>query len=78
MTYFKNIKNLNDPKLLSSSIRSVKQMHNNLSFVLVFSLSFFQDGLKTADKLKQYIEKLAADLYNVSKPLHLCFFRSVL
>lgn len=27
--------------------------------------SFFQDGLKTADKLKQYIEKLAADLYNV-------------
>uniref|UniRef100_A0A672FTS8 Uncharacterized protein n=1 Tax=Salarias fasciatus TaxID=181472 RepID=A0A672FTS8_SALFA len=26
---------------------------------------FFQDGLKTADKLKQYIEKLAADLYNV-------------
>lgn len=28
--------------------------------------SFFQDGLKTADKLKQYIEKLAADLFNVS------------
>lgn len=28
--------------------------------------SFFQDGLKTADKLKQYIEKLAADLYNVN------------
>lgn len=27
--------------------------------------SFFQDGLKTADKLKQYIEKLATDLYNV-------------
>jgi hypothetical protein len=28
--------------------------------------SFFQDGLKTADKLKQYIEKLATDLSNVS------------
>lgn len=33
---------------------------------VVFYYSFFQDGLKTADKLKQYIEKLAADLYNVS------------
>lgn len=32
----------------------------------IFHSSFFQDGLKTADKLKQYIEKLAADLYNVS------------
>lgn len=32
---------------------------------VVFHCSFFQDGLKTADKLKQYIEKLAADLYNV-------------
>lgn len=29
--------------------------------------SFFQDGLKTADKLKQYIEKLAADLFNVRR-----------
>ncbi|OWK04381.1 ASAP1, partial [Cervus elaphus hippelaphus] len=28
---------------------------------------FFQDGLKTADKLKQYIEKLAADLYNIKQ-----------
>lgn len=41
----------------------------NASEVHVLSLfpptSFFQDGLKTADKLKQYIEKLAADLYNV-------------
>lgn len=36
----------------------------------VFLPSFFQDGLKTADKLKQYIEKLAADLYNVSPPPH--------
>lgn len=35
------------------------------SHVLSFVFSFFQDGLKTADKLKQYIEKLAADLYNV-------------
>lgn len=34
-------------------------------FILILC-SFFQDGLKTADKLKQYIEKLAADLYNVN------------
>uniref|UniRef100_A0A7N6ABU4 ArfGAP with SH3 domain, ankyrin repeat and PH domain 1a n=1 Tax=Anabas testudineus TaxID=64144 RepID=A0A7N6ABU4_ANATE len=27
--------------------------------------SFFQDSLKTADNLKQYIEKLAADLHNI-------------
>ncbi|XP_072544270.1 arf-GAP with SH3 domain, ANK repeat and PH domain-containing protein 1a [Salminus brasiliensis] len=29
--------------------------------------NFFQDGLKTADKMKQYIEKLAADLYNIKQ-----------
>uniref|UniRef100_A0A5F9CGH2 ArfGAP with SH3 domain, ankyrin repeat and PH domain 1 n=1 Tax=Oryctolagus cuniculus TaxID=9986 RepID=A0A5F9CGH2_RABIT len=29
--------------------------------------NFFQDGLKIADKLKQYTEKLAADLYNDSQ-----------
>ncbi|XP_036306299.1 arf-GAP with SH3 domain, ANK repeat and PH domain-containing protein 1-like [Pipistrellus kuhlii] len=29
--------------------------------------NFFQDGLKTADKLKQYIENLAADLYNTKE-----------
>ncbi|KAM6954696.1 arf-GAP with SH3 domain, ANK repeat and PH domain-containing protein 1a [Aplochiton taeniatus] len=29
--------------------------------------NFFQDGLKTADKLKQYIEKLAGDLYNIKQ-----------
>uniref|UniRef100_A0A3Q3IAJ4 ArfGAP with SH3 domain, ankyrin repeat and PH domain 1a n=1 Tax=Monopterus albus TaxID=43700 RepID=A0A3Q3IAJ4_MONAL len=29
--------------------------------------NFFQDGLKTADKLKQYIEKLAADLHNIKQ-----------
>uniref|UniRef100_A0A8P4GMJ8 Arf-GAP with SH3 domain, ANK repeat and PH domain-containing protein 1 n=1 Tax=Dicentrarchus labrax TaxID=13489 RepID=A0A8P4GMJ8_DICLA len=29
--------------------------------------NFFQDGLKTADKLKQYIEKLAADLFNIKQ-----------
>ncbi|KAJ8011390.1 hypothetical protein DPEC_G00057690 [Dallia pectoralis] len=29
--------------------------------------NFFQDGLKTADKLKQYIENLAADLYNMKQ-----------
>lgn len=29
--------------------------------------SFFQDGLKTADKLRQYIDKLAADLFNVRR-----------
>uniref|UniRef100_A0A8C2CNC3 ArfGAP with SH3 domain, ankyrin repeat and PH domain 1a n=1 Tax=Cyprinus carpio TaxID=7962 RepID=A0A8C2CNC3_CYPCA len=46
----------------------VEKMPYSLSFaLLVFSLSFFQDGLKTADKLKQYIEKLAADLYNIKQ-----------
>ncbi|XP_063075322.1 arf-GAP with SH3 domain, ANK repeat and PH domain-containing protein 1a isoform X2 [Engraulis encrasicolus] len=29
--------------------------------------NFFQDGLKTADKMKQYIDKLAADLYNIKQ-----------
>ncbi|XP_062337632.1 arf-GAP with SH3 domain, ANK repeat and PH domain-containing protein 1a isoform X3 [Osmerus eperlanus] len=29
--------------------------------------NFFQDGMTTADKLKQYIEKLAADLYNIKQ-----------
>ncbi|XP_028831125.1 arf-GAP with SH3 domain, ANK repeat and PH domain-containing protein 1a isoform X2 [Denticeps clupeoides] len=29
--------------------------------------NFFQDGLKTADKLKQHIEKLAADLCNIKQ-----------
>uniref|UniRef100_A0A3Q0R0Y4 ArfGAP with SH3 domain, ankyrin repeat and PH domain 1a n=1 Tax=Amphilophus citrinellus TaxID=61819 RepID=A0A3Q0R0Y4_AMPCI len=29
--------------------------------------NFFQDGLKTTDKLKQYIEKLAADLYDIKQ-----------
>ncbi|XP_068998371.1 arf-GAP with SH3 domain, ANK repeat and PH domain-containing protein 1a [Embiotoca jacksoni] len=29
--------------------------------------NFFQDGLKTADKLKHYIEKLAADLFNIKQ-----------
>nr|XP_046265471.1 arf-GAP with SH3 domain, ANK repeat and PH domain-containing protein 1a isoform X2 [Scatophagus argus] len=29
--------------------------------------NFFQDGLKTADKLKQYIEKLAADLFSIKQ-----------
>ncbi|KAM4604701.1 LOW QUALITY PROTEIN: arf-GAP with SH3 domain, ANK repeat and PH domain-containing protein 1a [Polymixia lowei] len=29
--------------------------------------NFFQDGLKTADRLKQYIEKLATDLYNIKQ-----------
>lgn len=43
-------------------------MHGNVSDIHIplFFCSFFQDGLKTADKLKQYIEKLAADLYNVN------------
>uniref|UniRef100_A0A673IQ34 Arf-GAP with SH3 domain, ANK repeat and PH domain-containing protein 1-like n=1 Tax=Sinocyclocheilus rhinocerous TaxID=307959 RepID=A0A673IQ34_9TELE len=36
--------------------------------------NFFQDGLKTADKLKQYIEKLAADLYNLFKAPCVCVF----
>ncbi len=38
---------------------------NSVFLFCLFFISFFQDGLKTADKLKQYIEKLAADLYNV-------------
>ncbi|MEQ2286529.1 Arf-GAP with SH3 domain, ANK repeat and PH domain-containing protein 1 [Ameca splendens] len=36
-------------------------------FLMSLFSSFFQDGLKTADKLKQYIEKLAADLYNIKQ-----------
>lgn len=44
-----------------SYLRPVTPLSHDL-----YVFSFFQDGLKTADKLKQYIEKLAADLYNVS------------
>lgn len=29
--------------------------------------SFFQDGLKTADKMRQHIDNLAAELFNVSR-----------
>lgn len=46
--------------LLSSAHSCQRDSHVSLF------CSFFQDGLKTADKLKQYIEKLAADLYNVN------------
>lgn len=49
------------------SLSDVQPRHWKLTLMSFFSLSFFQDGLKTADKMKQYIEKLAADLYNVSK-----------
>lgn len=41
-------------------------MSVRVTCAVLSSASFFQDGLKTADKLKQYIEKLAADLYNVN------------
>ncbi len=44
-------------------------MKNVLIQCFAFFISFFQDGLKTADKLKQYIEKLASDLYNVCTSL---------
>lgn len=54
--------------VLCSSMLFYAASHRRLVF------SFFQDGLKTADKLKQYIEKLATDLSNVS--IHL-LLRSV-
>uniref|UniRef100_A0ACB8FEA4 Uncharacterized protein n=1 Tax=Sphaerodactylus townsendi TaxID=933632 RepID=A0ACB8FEA4_9SAUR len=44
-----------------------EQRDNNPGEESIFRYSFFQDGLKTADKLKQYIEKLAADLYNIKQ-----------
>lgn len=47
--------------------KCLKCAHCASFHVLSIIFSFFQDGLKTADKLKQYIEKLAADLYNVCK-----------
>uniref|UniRef100_A0A670YAX9 ArfGAP with SH3 domain, ankyrin repeat and PH domain 1 n=1 Tax=Pseudonaja textilis TaxID=8673 RepID=A0A670YAX9_PSETE len=40
---------------------------NEIKTKKVYFFHFFQDGLKTADKLKQYIEKLAADLYNIKQ-----------
>lgn len=49
---------------LTQTLVYVCCMHSEVVYCLFYS--FFQDGLKTADKLKQYIEKLAADLYNVS------------
>lgn len=51
-------------------------MSVRFTFTFLFS-SFFQDGLKTADKLKQYIEKLAADLYNVNTLSYFVLFRLV-
>ncbi|KAI5617073.1 arf-GAP with SH3 domain, ANK repeat and PH domain-containing protein 1 isoform X4, partial [Silurus asotus] len=50
-----------------SSKQSKKQCNSHLSTFNANLMCFFQDGLKTADKLKQYIEKLAADLYNIKQ-----------
>lgn len=56
----------NDCPFVSLSLELKWKSPWNSNIRPVISCSFFQDGLKTADKLKQYIEKLAADLYNVN------------
>ncbi|CAI9545832.1 unnamed protein product, partial [Staurois parvus] len=52
---------------MKSRQRRVWICYRTLSSITTRSAIFFQDGLKTADKMKQYIEKLAADLYNIKQ-----------
>ncbi|KAL7386457.1 hypothetical protein ABVT39_008662 [Epinephelus coioides] len=46
--------------------KGVDLLQNLIKYYLA-QCNFFQDGLKTVDKLKQYIEKLAADLFNIKQ-----------
>ncbi|XP_029930679.1 arf-GAP with SH3 domain, ANK repeat and PH domain-containing protein 1a [Myripristis murdjan] len=46
--------------------KGVDLLHNLIKHYNAQS-NFFQDGLKTADKLKQHIERLAADLHNIKQ-----------
>lgn len=67
---------VNDSSVSPVDDVNVSDTHTQLFFFFLPS-SFFQDGLKTADKLKQYIEKLAADLYNVNTQTYAFDFSSL-